>query len=176
MSAITGKCIPLVLSLQSIMAFPKCKKLASPSGPLCPVGVPLHMGWQRSWQTSFALWLVSLHTTLKTPNKHFVQHIQNVKLEPGGVMTLYDVKALFTSVPVDPSINIVEHKLLQDPTLPQRTNMSIQQLSYYWSSTSKTHTSSSKVSIMNRSMVLPWVPTSSPSLPTCLWKSLKSRH
>ena len=52
--------------------------------------------------------------------QHFVQHIQKVKLEPGEVMTLYDVKVLFTSVPVDPFITIVKHKLLQDPTLPQR--------------------------------------------------------
>ena len=29
-------------------------------------------------------------------------------------MTSYDVKALFTSVPVDPSINIVKQKLLKD--------------------------------------------------------------
>ena len=60
--------------------------------------------------------------------QHSVQHIQKVKLEPGEVMTLYDVKALFNSVPVDPSINIVKHKLLQEPTLPQRTTMSIQQI------------------------------------------------
>ena len=43
-------------------------------------------------------------------------------------MTSYDVKALFTSVPVDPSINIVKHKLFQDPTLAQRTNISIQHI------------------------------------------------
>ena len=43
-------------------------------------------------------------------------------------MTLYDVKVLFTSVPVDPSINIVKHKLLKDPTLPKSTNMFIQQI------------------------------------------------
>ena len=82
------------------------------------------------WQTSFALWLFSLHTTLKTPNT--VQHIQKRKLEPGEFMTLYDGKALFTSVPVDLSINIVKQKLHQDkdqdPTLPQRTNMFIQQI------------------------------------------------
>ena len=36
--------------------------------------------------------------------------------------------------------------------------MSIQKLPHSWSFTSKTHTSSSKVSIVNRSMVLPWVP------------------
>ena len=28
---------------------------------------------------------------------------------------------------------------------------------------------------MNRSMVLPWVPSLAPSLPTCLWKGSKSR-
>ena len=60
--------------------------------------------------------------------QHFVQHIQKVKLEPGEVMTSYDVKALFTSVPVDPSIKIVKQKLLQDHKLPQRTNMPIQHI------------------------------------------------
>ena len=57
-----------------------------------------------------------------------MQHIQTVKLEPGEVIILYDVKALFTSVPLDPSITIVKHKLHQDPALPQRANMFIQQI------------------------------------------------
>ena len=52
--------------------------------------------------------------------QHFVQQIQQVKLEQGDVITSYDVKAPFTSVLVDPSINIVQHRLSQDPTLPQR--------------------------------------------------------
>ena len=43
-------------------------------------------------------------------------------------MTSYDVKALFTSVPLDPSIHIVQQKLSQDPTLHQRTSMSIQNI------------------------------------------------
>ena len=43
-------------------------------------------------------------------------------------MTSFDVKALFTPVPVDPSILIVQQKLAQDPTLQQRTNMSIQNI------------------------------------------------
>ena len=57
--------------------------------------------------------------------QHFKQHIQKARLEPGDVMTSYDVKALLTSVPVDPTIQRVKQKLPQDPTLPQRTNMSI---------------------------------------------------
>ena len=60
--------------------------------------------------------------------QHFVQQIQQVKLEQGKIIPSYDVKALFTSVPVDPSINIVKHRLSQDPTLPQRTQMSTQQI------------------------------------------------
>ena len=60
--------------------------------------------------------------------QHFVQQIHSKRLEPGEVMTSFDVKALFTSVPVDPSIHIVQQKLAQDPTLPQMSNMSIQQI------------------------------------------------
>ena len=46
---------------------------------------------------------------------HFIQDIKEVKLEPGEVMTSYHVKALFTSVPMDPSINIVKQKVQQEP-------------------------------------------------------------
>ena len=57
--------------------------------------------------------------------QHFVQQIHTKRLEPGEIMRSFDIKALFTSVPVDPSIQIVQNKLAQDPTLPQRTSMSI---------------------------------------------------
>ena len=57
--------------------------------------------------------------------KHFTDKIQQVKLQPGQLISSYDVKALFTSVPVDPAINIVKQRLTQDPTFPQRTQMSI---------------------------------------------------
>ena len=60
--------------------------------------------------------------------QHFIEKIQQVKLQPGEVMSSYDVKALFTSVPVDPATTIVQQKLTQDPTLPQRTQMSIPQI------------------------------------------------
>ena len=60
--------------------------------------------------------------------QHFVQQIQQVKLVQREVITSYDVKALFTSVPVDPSINIVKHRLTQGPTLPQKNQMSIPQI------------------------------------------------
>ena len=77
---------------------------------------------------------------------------------------------------MDPSISTVKQKLHQDPTLPPRgSNVHTNKLLHSLSFASKTHTSSSKVIIMNRFMALSWVPPLAPSLPTCLWKSLKSR-
>ena len=55
---------------------------------------------------------------------HFVEHIKQVKLEAGEVITSFDVKTLFTSVPVQ----VVQQKLSQDTILPQRTNMFIPQI------------------------------------------------
>ena len=60
--------------------------------------------------------------------QHFIQTLQGKKLEPGEVITSFDVKALFTSVPVLPAIQIVKQRLQQDTTLPQRTSMSIPQI------------------------------------------------
>ena len=60
--------------------------------------------------------------------QHFIQQLQGKRLEPGEAITSFDVKALFTSVPVQPSILIVKQRLQQDNTRPQRTSMSISQI------------------------------------------------
>ena len=59
--------------------------------------------------------------------QHFIQQLQGKQLEPREVITSFDVKALFTSVPVKPAIQIVKQRL-QDNTLPQRTSMSMAQI------------------------------------------------
>ena len=55
--------------------------------------------------------------------QHFVQQLQGKKLEAGEVITSFDLKALFTSAPVHPAIQIVKQRLQQDTTLPQRTSL-----------------------------------------------------
>ena len=60
--------------------------------------------------------------------QHFIQQLQGKTLQTGEIITSYDVKALSTSVPVQPSLQIVKHRLQQDTTLPQRTSMSITQI------------------------------------------------
>ena len=94
--------------------------------------------------------------------QHFVQQLQGKRLEPGEVITYFDVKALFTSVPVLPAIQIVKQRLQQDTTLPQRTSMSIPQITSLLEFCLNNTTSSSRVSIMNRSKVQLWDPPSAP--------------
>ena len=43
--------------------------------------------------------------------KDFVDQVQNIRLEEGEYITSYDVTALFTSVPVDPTIKIIKNKV-----------------------------------------------------------------
>ena len=61
-------------------------------------------------------------------NTHFIQQLQGKRLEPGELIPSFDGKALFTSVPVHPAIQIVKQRLQQDTTFPQRTSMSIPQI------------------------------------------------
>ena len=46
--------------------------------------------------------------------KDFVDQINRVQLQEGECVSSFDVTALFTSVPTDPAINILERKLEQD--------------------------------------------------------------
>ena len=104
---------------------PKNHKTGTPSSPLSPGGVHHIWGGCGAGQHHLCLAGQSPHHLKKHP---FIQHIKEVKLEPGEVMTCYDVKTLLTSVPVDPSINILKQILQQDPLLSQRTNMSMPQI------------------------------------------------
>ena len=81
----------------------------------------------------------------------------------------------FTSVPVDPSIAIVQLKLQQDPLLSQRTSMTIPQIiilsefcvkNTYFPFQGKYY---EQVHGAGRGS------QSAPLLPTCTWKRLKSR-
>ena len=53
--------------------------------------------------------------------KDFVDRVSKVTLQPGGYLCSYDVTALFTSVLVDPALEIIKELLEQDTTLQDRT-------------------------------------------------------
>ena len=55
----------------------------------------------------------------------FVEQAKHITLAPGECLSSYDVSALFTSVPVDPALNIIKDLLEKDPTLKERTVMEV---------------------------------------------------
>ena len=55
----------------------------------------------------------------------FIQQIKQVRLQEDGIITSYDVSALFTSVPIEAATKIIQRKLEQDQQLHQRTSMKV---------------------------------------------------
>ena len=61
-------------------------------------------------------------------NKDFLDSIKNIKIKPDECIMSYDVRALFTSIPIEPAINIIQKHLKEDKDLHSRTNMKIQHI------------------------------------------------
>ena len=55
----------------------------------------------------------------------FVEQAKHFKLKAGECLSSYDVSALFTSVPIDPALNIIKDLLDKDNTLKERTVMEV---------------------------------------------------
>ena len=60
-----------------------------------------------------------------TSTQDFVEQAKQIKLEPGECLSSYDVSASFTSVPIDPTLNIIKNLLDKDTTLKERTVMEV---------------------------------------------------
>ena len=58
----------------------------------------------------------------------FVSKVREITLLPGECLTSYDVTALFTSVPIDPALNIIKDLLEEDDNLSNRTVLSVQNI------------------------------------------------
>ena len=57
--------------------------------------------------------------------RDFIQQVQDIKLQKDQCIITYDVKALFTSLPIQPAIDIIRKLLEEDGELQQRTSMSV---------------------------------------------------
>ena len=54
-----------------------------------------------------------------------MEQAKHITLAPRECLSSYDVSALFTSVPVDPALNIIKDLLVKDHTLKERTVMEV---------------------------------------------------
>ena len=57
----------------------------------------------------------------------FIQQLKDIRLWQDQCMVSFDVKALFTSVPIEPAINTIK-KLLEDDTEHKRTSLSVKNI------------------------------------------------
>ena len=57
-------------------------------------------------------------------NQDFMEHLMGIQLGPDEVMVSYDAGALFTSVPIQPALDVIEKLLQEDTGLQSRTSMS----------------------------------------------------
>ena len=58
----------------------------------------------------------------------FVSKAKGLTLQQGECLTSYDVTSLFTSVPIDPALNIIKDLLEKDEKLNDRTVLSVQNI------------------------------------------------
>ena len=58
-------------------------------------------------------------------NREFIQQLEDIKLRSDDIIMSYDVKVLFTSVPIKPALKIIKKLLEEDQTLQQRTSMTV---------------------------------------------------
>ena len=61
-------------------------------------------------------------------NQDFIQSIQDITIEEEDCMMSFDVKSLFTSIPVQPTLNIIKKLLEEDTSLHQRTTMAVKHI------------------------------------------------
>ena len=54
-----------------------------------------------------------------------MEQVKQLTLGPGECLSSYDVSALFTSVPVDAVLRVIKDLLEQDPTLKDRTVLTV---------------------------------------------------
>ena len=60
--------------------------------------------------------------------RDFIEHIKDVRLRQGECIISYDVTALFTSVPIQPVLDIIQQRLTKEQDLQKRTSMTIKQI------------------------------------------------
>ena len=85
----------------------------------------------------------------------FVEQVKHITLAHGECLSSYDVSALFTSVPVDPVLNIIKDLLEKDHTLKERTVLAVSDIILLLEFCLKNTYFSFQTSSMNRLRVQP---------------------
>ena len=61
-------------------------------------------------------------------NQDLLEDLRSLKLEKDECLMSFDVKALFTSIPIQPAINVIQKLLEEDQELKHKTSMSVKHI------------------------------------------------
>ena len=62
-------------------------------------------------------------------NQDFIHSLEDIRLKPDECMTSFGVKALFTSIPIEPALDIIKKLQEEDQNLHLRTTMTVKHIS-----------------------------------------------
>ena len=145
---------PTGASSPNIYGLPKVHKQGMPFRPIVSsIGA---VTYESSKELSKILKPLVGKSPRQVQNSQEFLHLKGIQLGPDKVIMSYDVKALFTAVPIQLALNIIEKLLEEDPELQQRTSITVKHitclLEFCLSSTYFTF----RINIMSRLKELPW--------------------
>ena len=108
-------------------------------------------------------------------NQDFMEHLKGTTLGPDEVMVSYDVRALFTSVPIQPALEVIE-KLLKGDSVQKRRTMSTKHIMDLLGFCSGAPISPIEANFMSRWKELPWALPSAQLWQISTWRILKCEH
>ena len=122
--ALYKKLYPTGAGVPKFYGLPKIHKRETPLRPaVSSIG-------SVSYQTSKELARILSPLVGRSPyhvhnNQDLLEDLRSIKLGKDECLMSFDVKALFTSVPIEPAIKIIKKLLEEDQTLRQRTSMEV---------------------------------------------------
>ena len=105
-------------------------KLHKPMIPLRPI-----VDYTTSPTYALAKYLTHILKPLEWSTEHTVKNsiqlvdkVKGLELNVDECFVSFDITALFTNVPVNESLEIIRERLLEDPSLPERTTLSVDEI------------------------------------------------
>ena len=133
-----------------------------------------------SYETSKELARILKPLVGKSPHhvhntQDFIEQIKDIKLKD-QCMVSYDVKALFTSVPIQPALNTIQNLLEDDKDLHQRTTMCVKNIITLLEFCLKAHILPSKSGALNSMKGLQWALPISPIVANLYMEGFQTKN
>ncbi len=104
---------PMQPSAPQMYGLPKIHKLDIPMRPIvCTIGSPLYL--LSKYLSKILSPLVGHSDSYIKNSTHFVNRISDIVIDDSDLLVSFDVKSLFTMVPIEDSITIIRDRLVAD--------------------------------------------------------------